>query len=69
MDNPETREAVARDIQLGERFDVNATPTFFINGKKYDGTRFVQELQNLIAQRPVFSEKIDQDARGRIEMK
>ncbi|MGE0405017.1 MAG: DsbA family protein, partial [Candidatus Korobacteraceae bacterium] len=39
------RERVARDFTSGVRSGVNGTPTFFINGERYDGS---WELSNLI---------------------
>ena len=37
LNSPEVREAVARDIQDGDRAGVEGTPTLFINGQKYNG--------------------------------
>jgi protein-disulfide isomerase len=41
---------VSKDVELGKRFDVHATPTFFINGIKVEGIRDSVQLKRLIAQ-------------------
>jgi len=38
MDSPETRKAVERDEADGERAGVGGTPTFFIDGQRYNGS-------------------------------
>lgn len=51
FDSKETKEKVAADILSGEKVNVNATPTFYLDGKKLDSIRsfdeFKQLLQNL----------------------
>ncbi|MGE4234215.1 MAG: thioredoxin domain-containing protein [Bacteriovoracia bacterium] len=37
MNSDETRQALAKDVEQGLRYDVNVTPTFFINGRKVEG--------------------------------
>jgi protein-disulfide isomerase len=37
LDSPETKKAVASDIQDGDRAGVEGTPSIFINGRKYNG--------------------------------
>ena len=44
FDAPETHSAVDRDLADGGRADVNATPTLFINGKKYQGAVALAQL-------------------------
>jgi protein-disulfide isomerase len=41
---------VSKDVELGKRFDVQATPTIFINGSKVEGIRDSAQLKQLIAQ-------------------
>ena len=38
LDSPEIRKAVARDIGDGDHAGVEATPTVFINGQRYNGS-------------------------------
>jgi protein-disulfide isomerase len=38
LDSPETKKAVARDIGDGDKAGVEATPTVFINGQRYNGS-------------------------------
>lgn len=38
LDSPETKKAVARDIGDGDKSGVEATPTVFINGQRYNGS-------------------------------
>jgi protein-disulfide isomerase len=38
------RPRVREDFRSGVRSGVNGTPTFFINGQRYDGERILQEL-------------------------
>jgi protein-disulfide isomerase len=39
---------VRRDFLSGVRSGVNGTPTFFINGRRHDGTYLFQDLANVI---------------------
>ena len=47
-------EKVERDFESGIRSGVNRTPSFFINGEKYDGSweenEFLQYLKGQLAQ-------------------
>ena len=47
FDSPEIRELVAREIQDGRAADVDATPTFFVNGKRLDQRSF-EDFKQLI---------------------
>ena len=38
FDNQETQDKVANDFESGVRSGVNGTPTFFVNGTKYNGS-------------------------------
>lgn len=49
LDSPATKAQVDRDIADGERAAVNATPTIYLNGKKYQGSLEPQVLIPLIA--------------------
>jgi protein-disulfide isomerase len=48
LDAPETAAAVKRDMADGTRAAVSATPTIFINGKKYQGAIEVGQLMPII---------------------
>jgi protein-disulfide isomerase len=37
MERPEVKQKIERDFKYGVRSGVNGTPTFFINGVRYDG--------------------------------
>ena len=37
-------EQIKRDIALGKQLGINGTPSFFINGVRYDGMTEVEEL-------------------------
>lgn len=50
VDQSLTMGPVAKDVELGKRFDVHATPTVFINGVKIEGVRDSAQLKQLIAQ-------------------
>jgi len=38
LDSPDTKKAVARDIDDGDKAGVEATPTVFIDGRRYNGS-------------------------------
>lgn len=44
-------QRIREDFRNGVRGGVNGTPTFFINGERYDGTRDVEHLLNALAPR------------------
>jgi protein-disulfide isomerase len=48
MDAPRTRAAVERDVSDGIKAGVEATPTVFINGKKYQGSLDLTALRAVI---------------------
>ena len=48
FDAPETQAAVDRDLADGGRAGVNATPTIYINGKKYQGAIALEQLTPII---------------------
>jgi protein-disulfide isomerase len=49
LDAPETQAAVDRDMADGTRAAVSATPTIYINGKKYQGALELNQLGPIIA--------------------
>ena len=50
LDSAETRGAVARDIEDGDRAGVEGTPTVFINGRKYNGSLDLGPIGKIIDQ-------------------
>jgi protein-disulfide isomerase len=50
MASPDVMSVVEKDKLEGMRLGVNGTPTFFINGKRYDGVHDLAELDDRIAE-------------------
>jgi protein-disulfide isomerase len=48
MDSPDTRKTVLRDQADGDKAGVEGTPTFFINGQKYNGDLAPESLKPVI---------------------
>ncbi len=48
MDSPATRKTVLRDQSDGDKAGVEGTPTFFINGQKYNGDLAPESLKPVI---------------------
>ena len=48
LDSERFEQVIQADVAEGERRGVRATPTFFINGKSYVGTRPWRELKQLV---------------------
>ena len=48
MESKEVRDAIAKDVEDGERANVEGTPTIFINGQRYNGAIQLQLLKPLI---------------------
>ncbi len=46
--NPKTAEAVKQQLDIGQQHGVEATPTVFINGAKYEGSNPFSAYQSLI---------------------
>lgn len=44
----DTESEVARDLELAGTFDVRATPTFFVNGVRVDGTRSYDDMKSVV---------------------
>jgi len=50
LDLKDIKEKVENDYQSGVRSQVNATPTFFLNGAKFENPRSYEELRSRIEQ-------------------
>jgi protein-disulfide isomerase len=50
LNSPEVKQAVEDDIQSGEAAKVDATPTFFLNGKKLPLVSNYEEFKKIIEQ-------------------
>ena len=48
--SPEPAEKVRGDFEMGIRSGVNRTPTFFLNGKRFDGHLHEDQLQAFVEQ-------------------
>jgi protein-disulfide isomerase len=48
MDSDAAKQAVAADVAAGTKAGVNGTPSYFINGKMYSGTRPLAQLKDLM---------------------
>ena len=48
LDSREVKDKVSADISGALRAKVNATPTFFLNGKKVEGFRTYDEFKNIV---------------------
>ena len=48
IDSTEVRETVVRDVQDGNQANVEGTPTFFINGQKYNGALTLAAVKPVI---------------------
>ncbi len=48
LDSDRFKQIIAADQAEGEKRGVNGTPTFFVNGKAYSGTRSFDQLKQLI---------------------
>ena len=60
MQQKELADKVSKDFESGMRSGVNGTPTFFINGKRYDGDwtgdQLFQYLEDLLKRASISSE-------------
>ncbi|MGB7761662.1 MAG: thioredoxin domain-containing protein [Bryobacteraceae bacterium] len=50
LDSPETKAAVARDMEDGDRAGVEGTPSVFVNGRKYNGDLDLRAMRTVIDQ-------------------
>lgn len=48
MNSKDHKDALERNLKVAEDFHVFMTPTFIINGKKYDGELSYQEFKKII---------------------
>jgi len=48
MDSNKVKNRVERDYKNGVKFQVNATPTFYLDGKKIDSIRSFEEFRKLL---------------------
>lgn len=48
INSPETEKILLRDIELAKKFNIKATPTIFINGRRIEGTLPVEIFQSII---------------------
>lgn len=48
MDSERTKQQIQADVAEGEKLGVNGTPTFFINGRSYSGTRSFDQLKQIV---------------------
>lgn len=48
MDSNEVKDRVERDYRNGIKFQVNATPTFYLDGKKIDSVRSFEEFREIL---------------------
>jgi protein-disulfide isomerase len=53
IDDPATVADVEKDVQLGKQLGVSATPTLFVNGKRFDGAPSGPQLEDLIKEAKV----------------
>ena len=48
LDSDRLKQAIERDKAEGAKLGVSGTPTFFVNGKEYSGTRSYEQLKQLV---------------------
>jgi len=48
LDSPQTKKAVARDIEDGDRIGVDSTPTIYIDGQRYNGSLAFPAIKPII---------------------
>src|SRR5205085_1757373 len=48
LESDRIKQLIAADRAEGERLGVQGTPTFFVNGKAYSGTRSYEQLKQLV---------------------
>jgi protein-disulfide isomerase len=48
LDSAETKAAVARDVEDGDRAGVEGTPSVFIDGRKYNGSLDLPAMRTII---------------------
>jgi protein-disulfide isomerase len=58
IENRTYASVVDADIEMGRRFRVQSTPSFFINGRPETGAKSVEELRRLIEDEKIFARKL-----------
>lgn len=48
LDSDRTRQLIEADRLEGEKLGIQGTPSFFVNGNRYSGTRSVDQLKSLV---------------------
>jgi protein-disulfide isomerase len=48
IESTDVNQAIQADIAEGTKRGINATPTFYINGRQYVGTRTLEQLKKLV---------------------
>lgn len=48
LDSPETKKAIATDVEDGDRAGVEGTPSIYINGRKYNGSLDLPAIRTVI---------------------
>jgi len=48
LDSPQTKKAVTRDIEDGDRIGVDSTPTIYIDGQRYNGSLAFPAIKPII---------------------
>ncbi len=59
---PEPRAEVDRTIAMGDELKINATPTFFINGRRMVGTLALDDLKMVVEQEIAYAKALKKDA-------
>ncbi|MGI8743078.1 MAG: DsbA family protein [Bryobacteraceae bacterium] len=49
LDGSESKKRIEADKAEGQKLGVNGTPTFFVDGKEYSGTKSFDQLKELVA--------------------
>jgi protein-disulfide isomerase len=55
MIRPELQDKVRSDFETGIRAGVNRTPTFFVNGRRYEGHLHEEQLEQFLEQQLAYS--------------
>jgi protein-disulfide isomerase len=48
LNSPETKKAVAKDLDDGDKAGVEGTPSVYINGRKYNGSLELEPIKKII---------------------
>lgn len=49
IDGPKSKQTIDADKAEAQKLGVNGTPTFFVDGKEYSGTKSFEQLKELVA--------------------